>query len=35
MVLHTPDSLAGDPEAVAPIIDAVTRDMTLMMKNLP
>lgn len=35
MVLHTPDSLAGDPEAVAPIIDAVTRDMTVMMKNLP
>ena len=34
LMLDIPDSLAYDPIATAPIIDAVTRDMTVMMKGL-
>ena len=33
LMLDIPDSLAYDPIATAPIIDAVTRDMTVMMKG--
>jgi hypothetical protein len=34
LMLDIPDSLAYDPIATAPIIDAVTRDMTVMIKGL-
>ncbi len=34
LTLSLPDSLAADPAMIAPVVDAVERDMTVLLKGL-